>query len=93
VLVLAAAAINFGMVSVLADTNGEPWQQWLLLLLTGIGYALGLLQFALGERRKIWGTTSLRYWRLAAWFFGVLLFLGVALQVVQFHLRHAGLLR
>jgi fucose 4-O-acetylase-like acetyltransferase len=80
-LAVISAAINFGMVSVLANTNDESWQHWLVLLLMAMGYSLGLLQFALGERKRIWGPKAMHNWRVAGWFFGILLFLDVVVQV------------
>lgn len=85
-LLLIAALVHFGMISILIETNEEPWQPWLVLLLGAAMYLLGTLQFLAGDRKGTWGPKALRHWRSAGWVFGMLLALGLLLQVVSFHI-------
>jgi len=91
-LLFVSAAVHFGVGSVLAETNREPWQPWLVYLLGGATYLVGMLQFVVGDRKGIWGSRALRYWRSAGWLFGALLTVGVLVQVAVFHLTKAGLI-
>jgi hypothetical protein len=86
IAVLASAVVHVGMVSVLAKTNQQPWQHWLVLLM-GIGfYLLGTLQFMAGEGKHIWSDKARKDWRLAGWFFGCVLVLYLLVQILMFHI-------
>ena len=84
-LLLIAALVHFGMISILIETNEEPWQPWLVLLLGAAMYLLGTLQFLAGDRKGTWGPKALRHWRSAGWVFGMLLALGLLLQTWPRH--------
>jgi hypothetical protein len=85
IVVLASVVLQVGMVSVLAKTNEQPWQHWLVLLM-GVGfYLLGTLQFIAGERKNIWSDKARKDWRLAGWFCGCFLLLALLTQILLFH--------
>lgn len=87
VFAIASAAIQIGMVTVLAETNDEPWQPWLGMLLGALFFVIGMLQYLIG--RDLWGPTGKKIWRIAGWFFGGLIFAGITLKILVFHLSHA----
>ena len=88
--VIASAIIHPGMVSVLAKTNDEVWQHWLVLLM-GIGlYLLGTIQYAAGQRKQIWSEQGQKNWKLAGWFFGCVILFAVLGQMLTFHFLETG---
>jgi hypothetical protein len=87
VYLLAGAAVHIGMVSVLARTNHEPYQIWLVLLLASGIWALASLVFTIGVTHQIWTRRALAIWRVAAWLFGIMLLLDLLLAIAVFHLR------
>jgi hypothetical protein len=84
---LAGAAVQIGMVSVLAQTNHEPYQIWLVLLFASAMWGLASLVFTIGATHQIWTRRALLIWRIAGWLFGVMLLIDLLLAISVFHLR------
>ena len=84
--IIIAAFVQVGLVSVLGETNHEPWQPWLVLLLGAAMYFAATVQFLIGRHHEVWSVVGLRIWRFFAWMFGVFLLINLGLQVALFHL-------
>lgn len=86
VMLLVCGVVHLGTLSLLSQTNDQPWQPWLVLVFAGGMYCLGMLQFICGERHRLWSQTGRGYWRFFGWFFGVMLLLQLAALITMFHI-------
>lgn len=91
-LLFVSIAVTLGLASIMAQTHNERWQMCVTLFIGVSVYALGLLQFILGEKARIWSPRALRIWRSLAWVCGVLLLVDILCLILLFHMSAAGLL-
>jgi hypothetical protein len=92
-LLLACVLLHVGLGTVLAKTNEDrSLQPWLVLILGGGYYLLGMVHYTAGALKGIWSAQADRLWRFFGWLFGVLLFLYLLVQIVWFHIVREQLL-
>ena len=85
--VLAALIAHIGIITVLAGTNGNPLQIFIVLLLGVSLFLIVFWQFHSGHRAGLWSSGALKQWRLAGRIFGGFLTIGIAFSILGFHLR------
>ncbi len=85
--VLAALLVHIGLVSVLVNTNDQPWQIFIVLLLGVSLYLVIVWQYLAGRAVSLWSAEAERQWTLAARFFGAFLAVGLAAAILLFHLH------
>ena len=86
--VLAGLIAHLGLVSVLTQTNGEPLQIFIVLLMGVSLYSVVMWQYLAGQRSKYWTDSAKKQWRIAGRFFGGLIGIALALNIVAFHLTN-----
>jgi len=84
---LAALMVHVGLVSVLARTNNDPLQFFIVLLLATSIYLIVSWQYCVGRCALLWSQEAERQWRGAAWFFGAALAVGLGVGIVSFHMH------
>jgi len=85
--VLAALIAHIGLVTILAATDGDPLQIFVILLLGLSLFVIILWQFLAGQRVGLWSDSAQKQWRTAGRFFGGFLAVGMVLAIVTFHLQ------
>jgi len=82
--------IQFGIGSVLAETYDERLQVFIVLLYGVSFYLVFIWQYLAGRRKNRWTPAAQRRWRTVATVAGVILGLGLALNIIVFHLTKMG---
>lgn len=85
--VCAALLAQIGLVSVLGDTNGNPLQIFIELLLGVSIYLVILWQYLAGHAAALWSAEAERQWRIAGRFFGAIIAFSLASAILTFHLH------
>ena len=83
--VVAALLAHIGLVSVLGNTNGNPLQIFIELLLGASLYLLILWQYIAGHSASLWSAKAERHWKIAGRLFGTILALGLTSAILTFH--------
>ena len=87
--VLAGLIAHVGLVSVLAKTNGEPLQIFITLLMGVSIFTVVMWLYLAGQRAGFWSESAKKQWRLAGRFFGALIGIAIALNILAFHLKNS----
>lgn len=91
---IVSAATHWSMIWTLGKTNEVPWQPWLVMVMAVSLYVFGMFQFIAGQRVRFWSAAAMKSWRIAGWFFGVMLLWGMGMQIVATQMLAAsGLLK
>lgn len=85
--VAAALLAQFGMISVLGQTNGEPLQGFLVLLYGALLFILYGWHYLAGQRAGYWSGPARNAWRWLGVLAGSMLALGLAANIANFHLQ------
>lgn len=85
--VLVALGVQVGLVSVLAQTNDDPLQFFIVLLLATSSYLVVSWQYTVGRSALLWSQEAERHWRFAARFFGAALLVGLAVGIASFQMH------
>ena len=85
--VIITLVVHIGLISVLGNTNRDPLQLFIELLLGASLYLIVMWQYLAGHQCSLWSKEAERQWRIAGRFFGAILFIGVAFAILGFHLR------
>lgn len=78
---------HLGLVSVLPETNGEPWQIFIVLLMAVSVLSVVMWQYLAGQRSGFWSERARRQWRIAGRVFGSLIGMALALSILAFHVQ------
>lgn len=84
--VSAGLLTHLGLLSVMIETEGDPLQGFLLLLMASTLYLVLMWQYLAGQRGAFWSQKALKRWQLAGRFFGGLLAFSFLGQLILFHL-------
>lgn len=84
--VLTALFAHIGLVSVLAHTNGQKLQIFIVLLLSESIYLVCLWQYLAGHAVSLWSAEAEYQWKLAGRIFGALIFSALIFNILIFHL-------
>jgi len=84
--VLAGLIAHIGFISILTHTNGNPLQIFTTLLMSISIFTVVMWQYLAGERAGLWSDRAKNQWRLAGRFFGGIIGIGIALNIIVFHL-------
>jgi hypothetical protein len=84
---LVGLGVQVGLVSVLAQTNDDPLQFFIVLLLATSVYMVVSWQYIVGRSAALWSREAERQWRFAARFFGAALAVGLAVGIASFHIH------
>ena len=87
--VLAGLIAHLGLVSVLTQTNGEPLQIFIVILMGVSLFSVVMWQYLAGQRSEFWSDNAKKQWRIAGRFFGGLIAIALALNIVAFHLTNS----
>ncbi len=87
--VVAGLIAHIGLVTVLSKTNGEPLQIFITLLMGVSLFTVVTWQYLAGARSDFWSEKAKSQWRIAGRFFGALIGIGIALNIIAFHLTHS----
>jgi len=89
--VLAGLVVHIGLIPAMAATNGNPLQMLILLLMVTSMYLVVLWQYLAGHAVALWSESAERQWRIAGRFFGGLLGIVFALNVLTFNYLAQGI--
>ena len=80
---MAGLLVHMGPIPVLAATDGDPAQAFVILSM-GMGmYLVVMWQYLAGRRASLWSPAALKQWRLASIFFAAFLAFAFAAAVTQ----------
>ena len=84
--VLAGLIAHYGLVSVLTQTNGEPLQIFIVLLMGISVLSVVMWQYLAGQRSGFWSESARGQWRIAGRFCGSVIGIALTLNIIVFHL-------
>ena len=84
--IIVALLVHVGLVSVLAKTNGNSLQLFIILQLGLSLHNIYLWQFVRGRKAGLWSATVLKIWSFAGYFSAAWLMLGLMIAIASFHL-------
>lgn len=86
--VLAGFIAQQALISVLAQTNGNPLQVFIIILMGVSILAVVMWQYLAGQRSGFWSDNAKKQWRIAGRLFGVLIGIALLLNIILFHLTN-----